>query len=195
MIMTVDTPKIIEGVNDYITELDSFRPKISIRAVYLSVYSTLLSHKSKNKANFIRKNPKLHEKIQKEVDPYFKKVVKITLKDLIKLFSGIILISLLGAILAIIFTNNLIRIISGSINSLIFIYFLFWIYKSYKNAGEKYDIELKKALQELIDYRTELIKKENLNPEDYPIKLRHNDYCGLKYEIKGKNNYIGYFKK
>ncbi len=120
--MKKDTPKMIEGINDYITELDSFRPQISIRAVYLSVYSTLLSHKNKNISNFIRKNPKLHEKIQKNLDPYFKKVVKITFKDAIKLFSVIILISLLGAILAIIFTNNSIRVITGSINSLIFIY-------------------------------------------------------------------------
>lgn len=193
--MTIDTPKMIEGVNDYITELDSFRPQISIRAVYLSVYSTLLSHKNKNITNFIRKNPKLHEKIQKNLDPYFKKVVKITFKDVLKLFSGIILISLLGIILAIIYTNNLIKVVTGSINSLFFIYFLFWIYKSYKNTGEKYDIELKKAVQLIIDHGTEIAQKDGLNPEDFPIKLRHNDYKGLKYDKKGKNNYVGYFTR
>lgn len=192
--MTIDTQKMIESVNDYITELDSFRPQISIISVYLSVYSTLLSHKSKNIANFIRTNPKLHEKIQKELDPYFKKVVKITFKDVIKLFSGMFLISLLGVILAIIFTNNLIRVMTGSINSLIFIYFLFWIYKSYKNAGEKYDDNLKKSVQELIDYGIEFIKENNLKPEDFPINLRHNDYDGLECQMKGKNSYIYYFK-
>lgn len=122
-------------------------------------------------------------------------MVKITFKDVLKLFSGIILISLLGIILAIIYTNNLIKVVTGSINSLFFIYFLFWIYKSYKNTGEKYDIELKKAVQLIIDHGTEIAQKDGLNPEDFPIKLRHNDYKGLKCDKKGKNNYVGYFTR
>lgn len=75
--------------------------------------------------------------------------------------------------------------------------YLFLVWMSTRNRrffGEKYDDNLKKALQDLIDYGLELIKKENLNPEEYPLKLRHNDYKGLEYEIKGKNKYIGVFK-
>lgn len=182
--------KIMEGLNDYIKELESFRPSISIIAIYYASFS----FKSKNMTYFIRKNPKLHEKLQKELDPYYNKVVKITFKDIILFFGLIILIAISGAIFAIIYSNNLIRIITGSINTLIFICFLFWIYKSYKNAGEKYDEEIKKAVQELIKYGNNYIKENNLNPQDYPLKLRHNDYNGLKYEKEHENNYIAYLE-
>ncbi len=28
--------------------------------------------------------------------------------------------------------------------------------------------------------------KKNLDPQKFPLKLRHNDYKGLKYDTKGK---------
>lgn len=60
--------------------------------------------------------------------------------------------------------------------------------------GEKCDETIKKTIQELIDHGIELIKKENFNPQDYPIKLRHNDYNGLKYEKEHENSYIAYLE-
>lgn len=61
--------------------------------------------------------------------------------------------------------------------------------------GEKCDKTIKRSVQELIDYGKEYIKENNLNPLDYPLKLRHNDYNGLKYQNNGKNKYMGYFEK
>jgi hypothetical protein len=37
-----------------------------------------------------------------------------------------------------------------------------------------------------------IFKKNGLSGKDFPIKLRHNDYRGLIYEEKGKNDYIAY---
>lgn len=185
----MDTLKMIESVQDYITELESFRPPIKRP---ITLYPFNVSSKRSKRSYFIRNNPKLHEKIQKELDPYYKNVVKITFKDITLFFGLIILIALSGTLFSIIYSNNLIKIITGSINTLIFIYFLFWIYKNYKNAGKKYDEEIKKSVQELIDYGNEYIKENNLNPQDYPLKLRHNDYKGLKYEEKDKNSYMAY---
>lgn len=39
-----------------------------------------------------------------------------------------------------------------------------------------------------------MIRNEELDRNDFPIKIRHNDYEGLTYEIKGKNEYIGLLK-
>lgn len=188
----IDIKKIIYGLIDYIMELESFRPPLSI---VNTIYSNLILSKSKNRTYFIMKHPELHEKIQKELDPYFKKVVKVTLKDLILLFSGILLISLSGAIFAIIVTNDLLKSIFGVIIALSSIYFLFWIYISHKRAaGEKYDEKIKKAVQELIDYEIELIKENHLDPTEYPIKLKHTDYHSLRYKTKN-NYYMSYLKK
>lgn len=58
----------------------------------------------------------------------------------------------------------------------------------------KYDGDIKYVIQELIDRGIELITEHSLDPTDFPIKLRNNDYNGLSYEIRGNNNYIGFFK-
>lgn len=47
------------------------------------------------------------------------------------------------------------------------------------------------AVQELVDYAVKFYKKEELDPRDFPIYLKNNDYNGLTYERKEKN-YKGY---
>lgn len=77
------------------------------------------------------------------------------------------------------------------------IYFVY-VYMSTRNRqiwGEKCNDATKNAIQELINKGIELIKKESLNPQNYPLKLRHNDYKGLKYKINGNYNYTGFFEK
>lgn len=74
--------------------------------------------------------------------------------------------------------------------------FFIWIFSRRRRiAGEKYDKDIKKSVQELIDYGVEFVKKNELDPNDFPIKLRHNDYEGLKYEKKGENDYIGFIDR
>ncbi|WP_255553852.1 MULTISPECIES: hypothetical protein [Methanobacterium] len=36
--------------------------------------------------------------------------------------------------------------------------------------------------------------ENNLNPEMFQIKLRHNDYDDLIYEKRGQNNFVGFLK-
>lgn len=72
-----------------------------------------------------------------------------------------------------------------------------YVYMSMKNRriwGKKCNQTIKNINQELITLGIELTHKNNSNPKDFPIKLRHNDYEGLEYEMKGKNSYICYFK-
>lgn len=52
--------------------------------------------------------------------------------------------------------------------------------------GERHDEELKRSVQSLIDFGVQFVKNNDLNPDIFPIKLRHNDYDDLIYEKKGK---------
>lgn len=51
------------------------------------------------------------------------------------------------------------------------------------------------SVQKLIDEGRILYRKEKIKTADYPLKMRHDDYDGLIYEKRGKNNYLAYFKK
>lgn len=191
---------IFEGLFAYILELESLRPPIS---VFLTPYSrgTLFEFlfKRNKKIHFIKNNPELHQKIQNELDPYFKKMVKISLKDVIIFFSSILFTAFIIAIIAVIselYPNNIVTTILIWFCLSCFLLFQFWTYTKRKRIlGEKYDETIKKSVQELIDYGNNYIKENNLNYEYYPIKLKHNNYKNLKYEEKGKYYYIGYFKQ
>lgn len=190
--MTIDTHKMIESVHDYITELESFRPPIKRPITF---YPFNVFSKRSKRSYFIQNNPKLHEKIRKELDPYFKKMVKVTFKEVIILFSGIFLFSFIIAVFLVIFTNELLREIFAGIMALIIAYFIFRVFDNHKHvAGEKYDEQIKNATQKLIDYAILLIKENDLDPTKYHFKLKHNDYQNLKYKIKN-NYYVGYFEK
>jgi hypothetical protein len=58
-------------------------------------------------------------------------------------------------------------------------------------AGEIYDEDIKKVVQELLDYGIEIFKEKELNPEHFPIRLKHDDYEGVVYKRDG-NNYKVY---
>lgn len=60
----------------------------------------------------------------------------------------------------------------------------------------KKSYELENLVQELIDNALEFFKKENIDPREYPLRLRFNDYKGLKYVKEERNledhEYIAY---
>jgi hypothetical protein len=93
----------------------------------------------------------------------------------------------------ILFKPILYSFLSSLIIGLSGFYFVFsWASTKYRRiAGEKYDTDLKLAVQELVDYAVEFYKTEELDPRDFPIYLKNNDYNGLTYERKRKN-YRGY---
>lgn len=48
--------------------------------------------------------------------------------------------------------------------------------------------ELKKLVQEIISSANVFFKKENIDPEKYPLKLKYNDYVGIDYV--GRKKYL-----
>jgi len=82
--------------------------------------------------------------------------------------------------------------------SLIFGAFLivFFIRSEFEKAGNQVslyiDSKIKENVQQLLNYLKQFFKENNINPSNYPLHLRHNDYEGLRYEKKGKNKYIAY---
>lgn len=76
----------------------------------------------------------------------------------------------------------------------IFLYLIMLYNKRKTSMGKKHDADLKIVVQMLIDHAVELIKENNLDPHDYPIKIKHNDYEGLTFNKQENNEYLGYFK-
>jgi len=76
--------------------------------------------------------------------------------------------------------------------------FLLWSIKNKvkrcdKKLVEKSD-ELKELVQDLIESALGLFKEKNLDPAEYPLRLKFNDYPGLEYvkEEKDLGKYIAY---
>jgi hypothetical protein len=76
--------------------------------------------------------------------------------------------------------------------------FLLWsirnrVRKCDRRLAEKSD-ELKELVQDLIEGALGLFKEENMDPEEYPLRLKFNDYYGLEYvkEEKDLEKYIAY---
>ena len=196
--------KNIEGLCAYITELEVFRPPAPIGINPYSIRTTLyLLSKQSKRYFFVKQNPELHKKTLDLQKPYSKKFSPLNPKEILKLFFSLITVILIVVglcfVIFVIYLNfSLLKTILGTIIVSIpsFYLYLVWIItKRRKTAGEEYDIDLKNLIQEIIEQGTELIYEKNLNPQKFPIKLRHNDYNGLKYDKKGKNNYVGYFTK
>lgn len=73
-----------------------------------------------------------------------------------------------------------------------------YVYLSTKNRriwAKKCDDALKNSIQKMIDCGAAHIQNNDMDPKNFPLKLRHDDYLGLVYEKKGENNFLGYFKK
>lgn len=200
----ISTQKTIGSINNYIINLDSFRLPLSIFAPRLLAFFKFFSNFSKlgKKSDLFLKNPDLHRKLQKELDPYFKEVMKITIKDIALYFGGYILIKILLFIIdnllrnVFLFENTVLNFTIIIFQIIWLIYLLFWIFtKHMRLASEKYDFKIKKAVQELIDFGIDLSMEKKLNSSDFPIPLRNDDYERLNYEMTGKIKYIGFFEK
>lgn len=177
------TQKMIDSLHHYIIDLDSLRPPLSFINPRFFAFFKVFSNFSKlgQKSDLFRKTPNLHRKLGRELNPYFKEVLKITLKDIVLYLSGCFLIKILLIIIHMILSENtVLNFIMIIIEITWIIFLLIWIFTTHMRvAGEKYDEQIKKATQELIDCELELIKEKNVNTK-YHINLKHNDYHGLK---------------
>ena len=186
----INTQKTIEILNHHIIDLDSFRLPISFINPHFFTFFKFYSNFSKlgKKSDLFQKNPDLHGKVHRELDPYFKEVVKITLIDLALYFGGYFLIKILLIIIQMILQytflieNTALDFTMFIIEFFWLISLLFWIFTTHMRvAGKKYDEQIKNATQELIDCKVELIKEKNLDPNKNYLNLKHNDYHNPKY--------------
>lgn len=193
----------IEGLCAYIMEFEPSRPPVPVGIIPYS-FSTFfgLMSKQKQRNYFVRNNPDLYQKTREEMESYFKNAAKFDFKENLSLYFYLLVLSVLVLGISIIISNFYsLSIFQGSLFLIIialpiFYLFIVWILMRRRTFfGRKYDDNIKKAVQELIDYGIELLKENNLDPKDFPIKLRHNDDNGLIYEKNGKNKYMGFFEK
>lgn len=198
------TEKIVEGLIAYIMEFEPARPPapLGIMPYTFRTFFKLVS-KQKQRNYFVKNNPALYQKTQKEMELYFKNATKFDAKDILKIFFLLILwtfalgglfIFIFGVILHFNFFQGVLSIVIVGIPSTYL--FLVWMITRRRNYfGKKYDENIKRAVQILIDYGIDKIREENFNSEDFPLRLRHNDYNGLIYEKNGKNDYLCFLKK
>jgi hypothetical protein len=105
------------------------------------------------------------------------------------LFLRIYVKNLLGAIPTVILGVILSLLI---VTSFTFITWFFAIGGFANAVARKRKGEIKKTIQKAIFYLRDYLKNNNLPPHEFQMRLRHNDYEGLRYEEKGKNKYIAY---
>jgi hypothetical protein len=149
----------------------------------------------------VKNHPKLHLKTLEEMEPYKKDREYDPNDKKSFLFSFFILLVFLVVVpvtLKEIFSLNfwyeILILVIMAIPTL-YLYFAWFVTKRKSFLAKKHDKEIKGAVQVLVDYGVELMREADLDPDDFPLKLRHADYEGLIFEEKGENNYIGVFKK
>jgi len=180
--------KFISGLCSYISEVDRKRPYQ--RGVIPRLYFA-----SNERNYFVKHNPGLYKKTRVDLDPFFKRVTKLDYVDNIIIITICVLFLLVTIVgVALYFKYKSILFIIAIIIVDMFCFFaLFFISinRRMRIAGEMYDEDIKKVVQELLDYGRELIREKGLNPEYFPLKLKHDDYEGVIYE-SDENNYKGY---
>lgn len=192
--------KKVEGLCLYIMELDSLRIPIKF-GIYPYSLNMYLEFLFKNKErNLVKKDKIFYQKTVENMKSYHTDT-EVSSKELTILFSSLIAVlmflglgsALISIIISLNFLQGVIFLIIMAIPTF-YLYFA-WMGTRRRNfLGNKHDDQIKYTIQLIIEYRNELIKKENLNPEDFPIKLKHNDYENLICKKQGPNDYIGYFK-
>lgn len=198
----IKSNRIVEGLSAYITELDSLRPPSRFGVSSQSSVVTMeLLFKQPQKSYFFRNNRELKKKVSRKMHD-FRTDTKIDSKEmimtLIPFLIGVFFIITSTTIITDIYSLSIGQsslILIGISILILYVFFSFAIMNRRKVLGERHDEDLKRSVQSLIDFGVEFCNDNNLNPDIFPIKLRHDDYDGLIYEKKGQNNYVGYLKK
>jgi len=183
--------KLAEGMHIYITQLDFYRPPVSFGLLpwsYKLIFKLLF--KSMSQYYFFSHCKNVYRKTRKDLDPFFKDLQKVSLKDHFILYVVIMGWLIFSVIICVtIFKQILINILFSVIIGLSGLYLIMaWSFtKRRRIAGERYNTDLKMAVQELVDYVVGFYKTEKLDPKDFSIYLKNNDYNGLTYEREGKN--------
>lgn len=196
------TNEIVGGLSAYITEIDSVRPPSRFGVSSQSFAVTLeLLFKQRQRSYFLNHNRELKQKISTEMHD-FRTDTKVDSKEMVLPIAYLFIDIFVIMAITIGITNFYsLSIVQGCLVlvlislPLLYIYFSFIIRNRRRVLGERHDEDVKRSVQLLIDFGVQFCTDNNLNPNMFPIKLRHDDYEGLIYEKKGKNNFVGYLKK
>lgn len=196
----MENSREIEGLRLYIMELDPLRIPIKF-GIYPYSFSTYFEFLFKNKErNLVKKNKIFYRETLKNMKAY-RKDTEVSPKELTILFSSLIAVlmflglgsALISVITSLSFLQGIIFLILIAIPTF-YLYFA-WMGTRRRNfLGKRHDTTIKHTIEMIIDHGNNYIKENNLNPVDFPIKLKHNDYENLIYKKQGQNDYIGYFK-
>ncbi len=197
----LDKKRMVLGLSAYITEFEQFRPPIPFGvSPYTFKRIFKLASKQGDRFYFVR-NSDLNRKTRRIMDGYFHDMVKSRRDSFLFVFLVIILTFLivLGCVLLFKIYLNLSEVNSMFLTlivGLLTVYpVLVWNIKKVRTLnGEKHENDIKNAVQMLIDHGKRFLEEDELNPTEFPIMLRYNDYNGLEYENKGEHDYIGFFK-
>ena len=190
-----------ESLRLNIMEHDSLRLPISWGIFPLPLNSTFEILMNGRKKDIFKKDHIFYNEISKYIKSY-RYDFEISKSD--KMYINITLILCMTFIVV----TSVLTIVYFSLTSLqgilftiiigfpaIYVFLVGIIRRRRRTNGEKHDPDLKKIVQMLIDYGVKIINENKLDPQDYPIKIKHNDYDDLRYEKQEDNSYLGYFKK
>jgi hypothetical protein len=127
----------------------------------------------------------LWRKVQKEAEE-IAKIPKFPKKE-----NNILIISIFSMVLVVMAAVFHFYILLPFIFVIIFIIYLlvFKIIVSRARKSIQKSYTQKALIQDLITSAIAFFKKENINPEEYPLRLKYRDYVGLNY-IKEEEKYI-----
>lgn len=196
------TDKMLNGLILYIRQLDERRVPVPVGFSPNSlrvIYQLLFTNKRKY---FIKHNHDLYQKSKKDLNNIYKEAMNPSNEE--NRFESIVFF---GIIVFVIFVSSLaLFLFDLSLANFLFLgflltladYYLYLVWASTRGRrilAEEYDDDIKMVVQVLIVYGGELVLENGLDHEDFSIQLRHDDYDGLVYEMKGKHNFMGVFKK
>lgn len=195
--------KLVEGLCIYAMRLDPMRDPVSAGVTQYSISVLFTFLFNGNKQKFLVKNrPDIDKRVKEIMDSFYKNAKDSgnngnKLESIVFLILVLIMLGLSAGALVVFDLSLFNLLLLASLFFLIFFHiFLVWASTRRRRIlAKRYDGDIKLAVQCLIDYGVEFVRENDLDPLDFPVKLRHDDYDGLVYEKQGKNKFVGVFKK
>jgi hypothetical protein len=198
--LEINPGDMFESLRLNIMEYDSLRPPISWGLFPLPINSTFEILMNGKKRDIFKKDIIFYKEISKYINSY-RYDFEVSKSDRIYIFVTLILS------MTFVVVTSLLTIVYFSLTTLqgilftaiigfptFYIFLVGVIKRRLMTSGKKHDTDLKKVVQMLIDYGVELLSENNLDPHDFPIKIKHNDYDFLNYEKQENNSYLGYLR-
>jgi hypothetical protein len=206
--------KIARSLIFYIEMLDCHRPPLKLLIYPRTILYTV-------KYTFFNALKKYDKDLKREIDSFFRdlyirtKEIPFKIRVAITLIVTIIVTMMIAATSWLLFItapkygiitpgNTLEILLSVALAViLIFVYFIFFgvvfgwsaLKRAYINSSRYYaNREIRPLIQKLIKHLHKMMKEYQFDSSKFPLLLRHDDYKGLTYEKRGKNEYIAYLK-